>query len=86
MSPTAETPIFTGTGILGGKPVIRGTRLSVDFLLELMATGTTILEIVAAYPAVTKEDVANALLFAAEVVRAPSATDIEAAGNFEGKA
>lgn len=51
--------------ILNGKPVIRGTRISVEFILELVASGASVEQIVAAYPHLTREDVVQALRFAA---------------------
>ncbi len=50
--------------IVTGKPVIRGTRLTVEFVLNLLAHGATTAEIVAEYHGVTLEDVAACLLFA----------------------
>lgn len=46
---------------LGGKPRITGTRISVAFLLESLAAGLTIPEIVHAYPTLTEEAVRGAL-------------------------
>lgn len=46
---------------LGGKPRIRGTRISVEFLLEALATGTPIPEIVEEYPSLTEEAIKGAL-------------------------
>ena len=51
--------------ILAGKPVIRGTRLSVDFILGLLAHGATIREILDEYEGLVQEDVLACLLFAA---------------------
>jgi len=48
--------------ILGGKPVISGTRISVEMILEWMASGATAQEIVAEYDQLTLEDVQQALL------------------------
>ena len=42
--------------ILAGKPVIRGTRLAVEFILELLAAGQSHEEILADYPGLTRED------------------------------
>jgi len=61
--------IVNNPAILGGKPIIDGTRLSVEFVLEFMASGGTIQEFVKTYPHVSKEDVQQALLFAASRVR-----------------
>ena len=47
-----------------GKPVIRGTRLRVDFILGLMAYGMTIDEILDEYRGITRDDVLACLLFA----------------------
>jgi uncharacterized protein (DUF433 family) len=52
--------IVSDPQVLGGKPCIRGTRLSVEFILELIASGATEVDIVQAYPQVTAEDVAAA--------------------------
>jgi len=46
---------------LGGKPRIVGTRISIAFLLESLAAGMTIPEIVHAYPTLTEEAVRGAL-------------------------
>jgi uncharacterized protein (DUF433 family) len=67
-------------GILGGKPVIRGTRLSVQFLLELLASGATIPEIAAEYDALTEEDVREAVFYAAEFMGARQHALTRAAG------
>ena len=50
--------------ILAGKPVIRGTRLAVEFILELLAAGRTELEILDDYPGLTKEDILACLSYA----------------------
>ena len=55
-------------GVLGGKPVVAGTRLSVSFLLELVAGGATQSEILAAYPELTPEGLEAALRYAARAV------------------
>ena len=49
--------------ILGGKPCVRGTRLSVEFLLELAASGATQEQILAQYPQLTQDGLAAADLF-----------------------
>jgi uncharacterized protein (DUF433 family) len=46
---------------LGGKPRVAGTRISIAFLLESLAAGMTIGEIVRAYPTLTEEAVKGAL-------------------------
>ena len=42
--------------ILAGKPVIRGSRLAVEFILELMAAGLSESDLIAEYPGLTHED------------------------------
>ena len=64
-----ESRITTDPAILGGKPCIRGTRLSVEFILELIASGATANEIAGTYPQVTREDVEAGVRFAAGCLR-----------------
>lgn len=54
---------------LGGKPCVVGTRITVEFLLELVADGATRDEIVAAYQQVSREAVEQALRYAAQALR-----------------
>ena len=65
----AEPWIISRPDLLGGKPCIRGTRLSVDLVLELLAGGATREQILAAYPSLTDEGLTAALRFAAERIR-----------------
>ena len=46
---------------LGGSPRVRGTRISVTFILESLAAGMTIMQIVDAYPSLTEESVRGVL-------------------------
>ena len=50
--------IVLDSAVLAGKPVIRGTRLSVDFVIGLMADGWTEGDILRNYPGITHDDVA----------------------------
>ena len=52
--------------ILLGKPIIQGTRISVEHLLEVLACGWTMEDILASYPHLTQQDVLAALAFVAE--------------------
>jgi uncharacterized protein (DUF433 family) len=61
--------IVADPGILGGKPCVRGTRLSVEFLLELVASGGTRDDILAQYPQLTPEGLAAAFRYAADVLK-----------------
>ncbi len=50
--------------VMAGKPVIRGTRLTVEFILNLLAHGATTTEILDEYQGLTPEDIRACLLFA----------------------
>jgi uncharacterized protein (DUF433 family) len=50
--------------ILAGKPVIRGTRLAVEFILELLAAGQSEDELLANYPGLAREDILACLSYA----------------------
>ncbi|MBM4066289.1 MAG: DUF433 domain-containing protein [Planctomycetes bacterium] len=52
-----------------GKPCIRGTRIWVSLLLDLLANGMNIEEILAEYPQLTEEDVRAAIAYGAEMSR-----------------
>ncbi|HMN73964.1 MAG TPA: DUF433 domain-containing protein [Rhodoblastus sp.] len=54
--------------ILSGKPVIRGTRLSVEFILGLLADGWNDAEIRKNYPSLEQEDIRACLAYARDVV------------------
>jgi uncharacterized protein (DUF433 family) len=54
---------------MGGAPCIRGLRIPVSVILELVADGATTEEIVALYPDLERDDIPEALRFAAEAVR-----------------
>jgi len=55
--------------ILGGKPVIKGTRISVELLLELLANNWTHEEIMENYPHIKKEDILAALEYSLSLLK-----------------
>lgn len=55
--------------VVVGKPVIKGTRLTVDYILNLLAHGATTAEILAEYESLTAEDLQACLLFATKSLR-----------------
>jgi uncharacterized protein (DUF433 family) len=55
--------------VLVGKPVIRGTRLSVDFIIGLMADGWSEVDILHNYPGLSHDDLAACLAYARDVLR-----------------
>jgi len=56
--------------VMMGKPVISGTRITVELILEKLAAGETVEQIIQAHPRLTEEAVRAALAFAAEALRA----------------
>lgn len=61
--------IVTNAEILSGKPVIAGTRISVELILDCLASGWGVAEFIENYPHVSRENVLAALGFAADVMR-----------------
>lgn len=62
--------IASNPKVMMGKPVIRGTRITVELILEKFAAGCTEDEILRAYPHITREGIRAALAFAAEALQA----------------
>lgn len=56
--------ITVDSNVMVGKPVIRGTRLTVEYVLNLMAHGATEQEIIDEYAGLTESDIRACLLFA----------------------
>jgi uncharacterized protein (DUF433 family) len=54
--------------VMTGKPVIKGTRLTVEFILNLMAHGATVQEIIEEYNGLTKADIQACILFASKTL------------------
>ena len=53
--------ITSDPAVLGGKPCVKGTRISVEFILELYSSGATIDDILSAYPQLTAKGIQEAL-------------------------
>ncbi|HVB25241.1 MAG TPA: DUF433 domain-containing protein [Ktedonobacteraceae bacterium] len=62
--------ITANPNVLFGKPVIKGTRIAVEQILDELAGGTTIDELIEAYPRLTREAIFATLTFAADTLRA----------------
>jgi uncharacterized protein (DUF433 family) len=60
--------IVLDPAILAGKPVVRGTRLSVEFVIGLMADGWNEADIIANYPGLSREDIAACLNYARDLL------------------
>lgn len=67
---TALSSITLDPNVLSGKPVIRGTRLSVEFVIGLLADGWTEADIRANYPVIRHEDILACLAYAREALSA----------------
>jgi uncharacterized protein (DUF433 family) len=69
--------------VMVGKPVIKGTRLTVEYILNLLAHGATFAEILQEYEGLVQEDIQACLLFAAQSLEdtafMPLAVDVEMA-------
>jgi uncharacterized protein (DUF433 family) len=61
--------IILDPSVLTGKPVIRGTRISVDLVLELLASGWNESTILHEYPGLEREDILACIRYAQEIVR-----------------
>ena len=61
--------IVTSPAVLAGKPVIRGTRLSVDFIVGLLADNWSYDEVLKNYPGLVMEDILACLDYAATVLK-----------------
>lgn len=65
-----EAMVNSDPKIMMGKPVIRGTRITVELILEKLAAGESVDQILSEHPRLTRESVRAAIAFAAEALRA----------------
>ena len=65
--------------VLGGKPVIRGTRISVEFILDLLASDVSEDDILEDYPHLSKNDIQACLKYAARLCKNEIYVDLESA-------
>lgn len=63
------TRVTVDPGKMGGVPCVRGLRIPVSTVVGMVAEGMTVEQILEAYPDLEKEDISEALQFAAEAVR-----------------
>jgi uncharacterized protein (DUF433 family) len=61
--------IVVNPEILVGKPVIKGTRLAVEFIIDLLAQGWSIEEILRNYPGITQRDIQACLAYASDTLK-----------------
>lgn len=63
-----QTRIALDPAILVGKPVIKGTRLAVEFIIDLLAQGWSEADILNNYPGIASEDIRACLAYASSVL------------------
>ncbi len=66
----ADKLIVSDPSVMMGKPIVMGTRITVELILEKLASGETLEQVLDAHPRLTKDGVLAALAFAAEALRA----------------
>ncbi|MDZ7830627.1 MAG: DUF433 domain-containing protein [Desulfobacterales bacterium] len=71
--------IISDSKIMMGKPVVRGTRITVELILEKIAAGESIDQILKEHPRLTKEAIQAACAFAADALRADVIYPVEEA-------
>ena len=62
-----ENRIASDPGVCSGKPCVRGTRIPVHIVLDLLAADESVESILAAYPNITRDDIRACILHAAEL-------------------
>lgn len=67
---TKKELIVSDPSIMMGKPVIAGTRITVELILDKLAAGESVEQILDAHPRLTKQAIQAALAFAAQVLKA----------------
>ena len=75
---TPNTPgIVSRPDVMFGKPVIEGTRITVELIMERIAAGQSVDDILTSYPHLTREQVLSALAHVAQLVRAEARGAVE---------
>ena len=72
--------IVIDPSILVGKPVVKGTRLAVEFIVDLLAQGWDEAEILRNYPGLTREDIQACLSYASAILRTERVYPFELVG------
>lgn len=71
--------ITADPNVLVGKPVVKGTRISVELVIDLLAAGWTQEQIIDSYPNLTVEDIRACLAYAGELLHSEKVFPLEAA-------
>jgi len=69
--------IVSNPGVMMGKPVVAGTRITVELILQKLAAGESVPDILTAHPRLSEEAIRAALAFAAEALRADVVYPVE---------
>lgn len=76
----ATATIVSDPRILMGKPVVAGTRISVELILEKLAAGESVAQLLEAHPQLTDDSIRAALAFAAKALRADVVYPVDPSG------
>lgn len=71
--------IVYSPAILNGKPIVKGTRISVELIMEWLATGGSVESIAAKHPLLTKDNVMEAIRYAARFSKNEIVIELQAA-------
>lgn len=74
---TVAEYVVTNPDVMMGKPVIRGTRITVELILEKLAAGESVEQIIEAHPRLSREAMLTALAFAAESMKVAVAHPVQ---------
>lgn len=69
--------IIVDPTVLVGKPVIKGTRLAVEFIIDLLAQGWSETDILKNYPGLTREDIQACLAYASAILHSEKVYPLE---------
>lgn len=67
---TWQEQIIVDSNILAGKPIIKGTRIAVEFIIELLAQGWSEEDILKNYPGLTRDNIKACLAYASAILHA----------------
>jgi uncharacterized protein (DUF433 family) len=81
MSMDWQDRIVIDPSVLAGKPIIRGTRLAVEFVVELLAQGWDEAEIIANYPGISRDDIQACLSYASAILQAEKIYPLDMPGD-----
>lgn len=73
--------IIVDPNILVGKPVVKGTRLAVEFIIDLLAQGWSEADILRNYPGLTHDDILACLAYASQRLKAEKVYPLAVAGD-----